>query len=746
MNPLRLRLSTYRDYADLDLVLPDGCVAIVGENGHGKSSLLDAIELALFVGRGELAQWLTVGASSTELMIEMEFEHAGHSYRVRRGFSARGAGKTVLDLEEGDGGFSEHDGRWLPSSDWRPLTLGSVKETQALLEQILGFGRLTFGAGAFCKQHEGGAFCEAEPSRRKEILSDTLGLERYKLLLAAVRRDVRAAEQEIARIDGRLEGVTREELQHERTALADVVDQHTATFTRANMALAEWEAKLEEAAQAVQAAKENETARTAMKTRVDAAAAALAAKGQLQRDAIAAGEQAAGVRAELGELFGLIPVTAEAEQQERDLVAQIEQHRVAVGERNQLVSLRELRAAEAAAIDAQVASVKAKRDELDRKIAHLESGELDICPTCEQQLGAEARAATVGSLRAQAQAAQDEVAALVERAAMIVLPEIPDESVLPVEVPARLTAIRATLTAAREAELERAKLTERLTGFETTIARASETTYLDELRAAADGLQALLEESAKLPDPVDVTPLETAAVTARTRVQVERDRLQTAERDRAVAQERLNQLTTRAAQLEKDIAAREQHRTELDLLAILERAYGPDGIPALVTENAAIPQLEAEANRVLTALGGETAGCRIELRTGRAKADGGIRDVLDVVVVTEAGDRVYETFSGGEKTRLNLALRLALARLLATRRGAESKLFAIDEPEALDDDGKAALLDVLRGLEQDGVFHKIYLVSHDPTLRDSFDVVLQVVKDPDGRSRVEGALAEAVAA
>jgi exonuclease SbcC len=161
----------------------------------------------------------------------------------------------------------------------------------------------------------------------------------------------------------------------------------------------------------------------------------------------------------------------------------------------------------------------------------------------------------------------------------------------------------------------------------------------------------------------------------------------------------------------------------------------------LIVENAAIPQLEVEANRILGELGGATADCRVELRTQRAlKTADALRETLDIVIVTPAGERPYESFSGGERTRLNLALRIALARLLAHRRGAESRLLAIDEPEFLDEAGVARLADVLRGLSGD--FDRVLLVSHHPTLAAAFDQAIVVVKDGD-RSRVD---AEALAA
>jgi hypothetical protein len=53
----------------------------------------------------------------------------------------------------------------------------------------------------------------------------------------------------------------------------------------------------------------------------------------------------------------------------------------------------------------------------------------------------------------------------------------------------------------------------------------------------------------------------------------------------------------------------------LDLLKLAERAFSPNGIPALIVENAAIPQIETEANRILDELG---TSYRVELRTQRA--------------------------------------------------------------------------------------------------------------------------------
>lgn len=734
-DPIRLRATSYRDYADLDLLLPEGSAAIVGENGAGKSSLLEAIELALFAGRGELAQWLTVGGSSTELMLELTFRQGDAIYRVRRSYSDRGGGKTTLDLER------EHAIDSLATADaplaWEPLTLGTVKETDARLLEILGFGRNTFRAGAFCQQDEAGAFCQAVPSKRKETFSDMLGLDRFKQLLAAVRVTLAEDRQEITRIDGRLEGVTREELAEGRSALAKVVDQHAATIVLANTALTSWEGELEKAAEAVQAARDNHAARTATNARRDAALAALASLAKIRDDATEAGRQAQDVRDELATL-PTPTQTAELEQREHDLLAAIDVHTAAERAYQDALTLHKTRTAEKTSLEGHAVAADLRMRELDAKVAHIEKGELDACPTCRQKLGVEARQATVGALRAEAQLLADEALALFERACAVELPEIPAAPEPPL-IGDVLGVVQQQIRQARDADVQRSRLEERLAGLQRTLDLAATPEHAAALADAQAALQAVEAELAALPAAAEITSLEAAAVSVRGRVQAERERLQNAEREKAVATERLAQLTARMEQLERDLADRDKHLAQVDLLTVLERAYGADGIPALITESSAIPQLEAHANRILAALGGKTAGCRIELRTGRAKQDGGIKDTLDVIVVTEGGDRTYETFSGGERTRLNLSLRIGIALVL------NSRLFALDEPVALDDDGKAALLEVLRDLERSGVFQRIYLVSHEPALREAFDQVIEVVKDESGRSRVEGQL-EAVAA
>ena len=148
-------------------------------------------------------------------------------------------------------------------------------------------------------------------------------------------------------------------------------------------------------------------------------------------------------------------------------------------------------------------------------------------------------------------------------------------------------------------------------------------------------------------------------------------------------------------------------------------------MPALIIENA-VPHLEAEANRIVRDLGRDY---RFELRTQRETQTGSTKEVLDIIVATPTGEAAYQDFSGGERTRLDLALRIALARLLAARRAADVKVLAIDEPAFLDDEGLDQLAGVLRGLVSE--FETILVVSHVDALRGAFDRTLTVAGGGD---------------
>ncbi|RUA18445.1 MAG: hypothetical protein DSY55_00140 [Clostridia bacterium] len=171
----------------------------------------------------------------------------------------------------------------------------------------------------------------------------------------------------------------------------------------------------------------------------------------------------------------------------------------------------------------------------------------------------------------------------------------------------------------------------------------------------------------------------------------------------------------------RSVAARYRH---------LQEAFGPKGIQAMIIE-AALPELETEANRLLARL--SDGGLQVRLATQREKKTGGVAETLDILISDELGSRPYELYSGGEAFRINLALRIALSRLLARRAGAALQTLFIDEGFGTQDThGRENLVDAIHMIKDE--FALILVITHIEELKDLFPVRIEVTKTSAGGS------------
>ncbi|MCS7224774.1 MAG: SMC family ATPase [Armatimonadetes bacterium] len=183
-------------------------------------------------------------------------------------------------------------------------------------------------------------------------------------------------------------------------------------------------------------------------------------------------------------------------------------------------------------------------------------------------------------------------------------------------------------------------------------------------------------------------------------------------------QENLRKLEAAAAILEEDIAN----------LSILEEAFSRGGIPKMVLSQA-VRHLQDEVNHYLSRLTNGRLTLSINLTTPTAKGDQ--KETVAIAVQDDFSERPYENYSGGERFRIDFALRVGLARLLAGRSGAALRTLIIDEGFGTQDkEGLEALTEVLREIGRD--FDLIMIVTHLTDLRDRFPAMIEVSKGTDG--------------
>jgi exonuclease SbcC len=164
----------------------------------------------------------------------------------------------------------------------------------------------------------------------------------------------------------------------------------------------------------------------------------------------------------------------------------------------------------------------------------------------------------------------------------------------------------------------------------------------------------------------------------------------------------------------------------------LAQAFGHNGIQALMIENL-LPQLEAETNHLLGRLSAHQLHVQFVTQRASKRRQGKVIDTLDILIADASGTRSYETYSGGEAFRVNFAIRLALARLLAQRSGLALKLLIIDEGFGTQDQqGCERLIGAINAIADD--FACILAVTHIPHFREAFQTRIDVAKGPEGSS------------
>ena len=84
-------------------------------------------------------------------------------------------------------------------------------------------------------------------------------------------------------------------------------------------------------------------------------------------------------------------------------------------------------------------------------------------------------------------------------------------------------------------------------------------------------------------------------------------------------------------------------------------------------------------------------------------------------------------FSGGERFRVDFALRIALSNVLAWRSGAPLPTLFIDEGFGTQDaDGRDRILDVIKAIEDR--FERILVITHLEEVKEAFPVRIEVTR------------------
>jgi exonuclease SbcC len=198
----------------------------------------------------------------------------------------------------------------------------------------------------------------------------------------------------------------------------------------------------------------------------------------------------------------------------------------------------------------------------------------------------------------------------------------------------------------------------------------------------------------------------------------------------AANQERLRYLSELENSIQDNENKSDLLRKEENIFQELSEAFGKKGIQALLIKQA-FPEIETEANRLLNRMTDNRLSLTLESQKEMKSKKGEVMETLDIKISDELGTRNYEMFSGGESFRIDLALRIALSKLLVRRAGASMPLLIIDEGFGTQDvTGREKLIEAIKSIEDD--FEKIFVITHLEELKEYFPVIISINKTING--------------
>jgi exonuclease SbcC len=693
----RLELENFKSYGETQTIDISGvdALSISGPNGAGKSSLIEALTFALYARstateRKELGNEAIIRDGQDEARVAVTFEKDNQTYRVERTATRKGVGKATLTQGSG-----------------KALQAGPSRVSK-MIESIIGMDYDTFVSSTIMRQDEMDRITSLRPGERKEILSKIFGLELYEKLKKATHEKHVAAKTEIETSTDLIERLTE--------AIANENETQTE-LRQAETAVERLQKEIISQQRALQSLEEEIKTARAKKTEYDKAQTALEG---LEREIKTA-------KGNYQETTSDIKLAKQAQEALAELEAQIQKGKQLEQEKERTQKLRDDLRTSITEQEERMRSIKKAIAEEQEHYNTIKASSKAECPVCKQPLDTQHKAKVLEQYdvkleEIEAEYQKSSTAAQQQKAKLEneIGPKF-DELEKQVKAHQRLEVTRAKYetTASRLPKLLETERELKVTITKATEAKQSAAAKVEVLSKIAQEYEGLEERKTELTDKV--TELREEKASAESSIKHLSDQLE--------------QITKAKKQLEQVKSELGAKREALPIYEILEDAFGKDGIPTAILKDL-VPEVEDEASTILRDL--SNGRMNIKFQFGRPIRSGTQSDELIVEAEDSAGFHPVTRFSGGEKMRINLALRLGISDVIARRSGYKGKIetLIIDEGlGALDEEGRQATIEILRQLRQR--FKKILVISHVEDVRDAFDTKLVVSKNVQGQSMVE---------
>lgn len=835
MIPRKLTLEGFLSYSqksEIDFSALD-VACISGQNGAGKSSIFDAMTWALF-GKARKNDDALINNKSETAQVVFEFGYENEIYRIDRSKKRDETGILEFQILSGE--------------KWKPLTEATMRATEAHIQNVLHLDYDTFINSAFFLQGKADLFAQQTPAKRKELLSNILGLEvweTYRSELSSKRRadedELKSGQTMIAEIDKTLEKESETEISLKLTesnlesnlnlkhakeeklanlrANAEQAKSASERMQKINELIVQKQGKLNSLNETLKTRKQELTYGEELLSRADEIKSAYQGWDELNKQ-LEFMNQKSSVYQKLFEQKASVEKAVESEKArlEQELV----QLNVAKQEQEKALSeipelLRQITEAEKSIeeINTELAALPEKEKELEslrfeESKLNLENEGLRIkmneiktsiealekigsqCPTCSQPLDEAKKAEIIAehtrngteygnSYRINAdlikrnaenqRILQETIREIREKQAELnrhnnVLGQLKQkhENLLSVRYDeSKLATIKDMLERKEFAlgyQKEHSDIEKEIIILDYSPEKHQDLSQREQQSREAKEEYRKLENLQSAIEPLkrEIKSIEENLLSINDEItshkseleeiekvynekQLDLDAAQNTENELISIQSEIDQLQQSVGALRQELAnfAKQKERKEsiekslseirgkIANMKIVEGAFGKDGVPALLIEQA-LPEMESQANEILDRLSGGTMSVAFATeREYKDKKRDDKKQTLDILINDSNGMREYELFSGGEAFRINFSIRMALSKFLANRAGARLQTLVIDEGfGSQDSEGRQKLIEAINLISKD--FSKILVITHLEELKDAFPSRIEVQK------------------
>ena len=182
-----IKMNNFKSHVSSKIVFNNGVVAIIGENGSGKSSIFEAVFFALFgadaLRRMGLSYDEVITKGKKAMSVELEFEVNGNKYKIIREYNGKSSAKLYKNNE---------------------LFARTVNEVNKAIVEILGVDRDMFLNSIYIKQGEIANLLNLQPRERKEVIGKLLGIEEFEKCYQKMKDAIDEYKKQLERIIGHL--------------------------------------------------------------------------------------------------------------------------------------------------------------------------------------------------------------------------------------------------------------------------------------------------------------------------------------------------------------------------------------------------------------------------------------------------------------------------------------------------------------------------------------------------------------